>query len=240
MTNIKRAFNRAANTYDDSMLQQKIGGTLLQFVEKLNLPNPIRVIDLGCGTGLVTEKLAQLFPNQEIHAIDIADQLLQLAKKRLGHTTIKIDEADYHSLSYKNYFDLVFSNMALQWSENICETLKKINGYLTKKSALAFSVPLPGTLNELNNQFEILPFTSQKIIETTLMDLGFNFTSHVESITLSFDNTLLALKCIKNMGANQVLKRTQKHLSKKINFNHFHISKLTFIIAYFMAEKNEK
>lgn len=42
----------------------------------------IRILELGCGTGYVTEKLSNLFPKAHITAIDFAESMIAVAKTR--------------------------------------------------------------------------------------------------------------------------------------------------------------
>lgn len=42
----------------------------------------IRILELGCGTGYVTEQLSNLFPKAHITAIDFAESMIAVAKTR--------------------------------------------------------------------------------------------------------------------------------------------------------------
>ncbi len=42
----------------------------------------IRILELGCGTGYVTEQLSNLFPKAHITAIDFAESMIEVAKTR--------------------------------------------------------------------------------------------------------------------------------------------------------------
>ena len=46
--------------------------------------NPRRILEVGCGEGAVSERLAALYPNAEITAIDITPNVGRLYAGRLG------------------------------------------------------------------------------------------------------------------------------------------------------------
>ncbi|MFB7666519.1 class I SAM-dependent methyltransferase [Kitasatospora sp. NPDC056138] len=86
-----------------------------------------RAYEVGCGTGALTEELAQVLPKARITALDVSDDMLRLARNRglapdrvefrLGsfleddHTTDgrSVDAAE------DGGYDAVFSNAALHW-----------------------------------------------------------------------------------------------------------------------------
>ena len=45
---------------------------------------PDRILELGCGTGALTERLARRFPAAQIHAIDAAQEMIEIALERMG------------------------------------------------------------------------------------------------------------------------------------------------------------
>ena len=72
---VKERFNRAASTYTHHSEIQSI--TAQQLIQQNTLTSPQHVLDIGSGTGILTKKLAQIYPNSIIHAIDISENMLQ-------------------------------------------------------------------------------------------------------------------------------------------------------------------
>jgi len=68
-----------------------------------------KILDLGCGDGVLTKKLADL--GCEVVAIDSSDAQVEAARK-LGLNAHAMDAED---LPYQEEFDAVFSNAALHW-----------------------------------------------------------------------------------------------------------------------------
>src|SRR5262245_32328597 len=48
------------------------------------VPSGARILDAGCGTGEIASRLAALFPQATIDAIDVIDTHLDFASKRYG------------------------------------------------------------------------------------------------------------------------------------------------------------
>lgn len=68
-----------------------------------------RILDLGCGDGALTEKIAAT--GADVLGVDMADELLVAARAR-GLTVAAMDG---HALTFDGEFDAVFSNAALHW-----------------------------------------------------------------------------------------------------------------------------
>lgn len=147
---IAHAFNRAANSYHDADdMQQFAGRKLIQQLDKTMLNATI--LDLGCGNGFITEQLIKAIPFKECHAIDIAEDALLQAKKLIDDEKIYFLQHDFDQLpsTFSDKFSLIFSNMALHWSNDFTSLLNSLQHALIPHGTLAFSVPLQGTLKEL-------------------------------------------------------------------------------------------
>jgi len=68
-----------------------------------------RILDLGCGDGVLTEKLAAL--GASVVGIDNAPDMIAAARQRGLDARIM----DVRSITFANEFDAVFSNAALHW-----------------------------------------------------------------------------------------------------------------------------
>jgi len=237
---IQRSFNRAADSYDDNCHAQLRAGIKLTHLIKSCQPHAERIIDLGCGTGITTQIIASQYCFQEFHAIDISTSLLMKAHHRLSQLKINVYEMDFENITNNNYlpFDIIYSNMALQWSSNILNTLTMLRGLLTDNGNLAFSLPLSGTFRELQHHYAINHFPDINIIQQYLISAGYRILiSEAENIRLTFPHVVHALKSIKQTGANYACHRIHKGLNGKSHLKQINSNELTYEIGYFIASK---
>ena len=101
----------------------------------------MQAIDLGCGTGEQTRILSERFSDASFLGIDSSAEMLAQSKAleqkglhfRIGTVETVLDES--------KTWDLVFSNAALQWSENHSELFLKIISKINQGGQLAVQIP---------------------------------------------------------------------------------------------------
>ena len=75
----------------------------------------IRVLDLGAGTGLLSEMVAVAYPCSELTLVDVSGKMLAIAKTRLSKSTNKIEyrEEDYSEWKIQDKYDLIISSLSI-------------------------------------------------------------------------------------------------------------------------------
>ena len=98
----------------------------------------LKVIDLGCGTGELTRQLADQLPESEVNGLDSSPEMLTNAAsfQRPGLVFVKGDQS-----ALTGEWDLIFSNAALQWSENHAELIPSLYRKLAPGGQIAVQVP---------------------------------------------------------------------------------------------------
>lgn len=79
-----------------------------------------RVLDFGCGTGILTTFYASRFPDKEFIAIDRSPASIAAARqqsKELGQTNVRFDCLDVERESLRGSFDLILATHALMQAE---------------------------------------------------------------------------------------------------------------------------
>ncbi|WP_411275183.1 methyltransferase domain-containing protein [Daejeonella sp.] len=76
---------------------------------------PKRILDLGCGTGNLTDQMFKSFPEAEIDALDISEEILNESRKRFSNTpTIRYIQADFKRMHLPpGSYDLIMSSIAI-------------------------------------------------------------------------------------------------------------------------------
>ena len=75
---------------------------------RYRLSGPLRILDLGCGTGEITRRLADMYPQAQIVGVDILDSNLALARVANASERVRYETGDAFALGYPDAsFDLV-------------------------------------------------------------------------------------------------------------------------------------
>jgi trans-aconitate 2-methyltransferase len=85
-----------------------------RLIEDLGLKGHEHVLDLGCGDGALTKRLAALVPGGRCVGIDASEGMIRAARALEGGN-LEFRRLDVRGLEYRNDFDVVFSNASLHW-----------------------------------------------------------------------------------------------------------------------------
>jgi malonyl-CoA O-methyltransferase len=151
---IAASFGEAAQSYDAVSEVQALAARRLAAAIPDDWARP-RVLDVGVGTGHLAQALAARWPDADLTLSDIAPEMLAVAQGKLpGARSIT---ADAESLPFAdNSFDLVASNLALQWCDDLAGTLKNLARLLRPGGMLAVTTLLAGTWAEWRASHEVL------------------------------------------------------------------------------------
>lgn len=98
----------------------------------------LKVIDLGCGTGELTRRLADRLPESEVLGIDHSPQMLQNAK---AHVRPGLAFARQAIEQVSGSWDLVFSNAAIQWVKDHELLIPRLMSLVQPGGQLGVQVP---------------------------------------------------------------------------------------------------
>jgi trans-aconitate 2-methyltransferase len=104
-------------------------------------PRPgMRVVDLGCGTGELTQHLHRRLGARQTIGIDRSEAMLAQSAAFAGNG-LSFERADIREFRSAEPFDLIFSNAALQWVDGHESLLARLTGYLAEGGQLAVQLP---------------------------------------------------------------------------------------------------
>ncbi|MCS6771268.1 MAG: methyltransferase domain-containing protein [Kiritimatiellae bacterium] len=142
-------FSAAAPTYEDAALVQRQAADRLLERWPDSTP-PTRVLDVGCGTGHLTRRIAEKWPGAIVIGIDHAPGMIEEARRRTDtHARILFVCEDAFRFRPDESFDAVLSSSTLHWLQPIDEACRAFAGYLRQAGRIGVSLMLSGTLREL-------------------------------------------------------------------------------------------
>ncbi|MEQ9263792.1 MAG: methyltransferase domain-containing protein [Balneolaceae bacterium] len=211
------------------------------------------ILEVGCGTGFLSEQIVQEFPSRDIHITDASKEMVAFTEQSIG----KAGNLDYSVLDVNEITDtteryaLVVSNFSAQWFSDTAIGLEKLSSMLLPGGLLLVAFPgnqsfmewyecclelgLPYTANPL-------PDIEEVIVKLSLGPLQIDY--YENDLFQDFDSSLDFLKHIKEIGAGKSvtgkslsikqLKLLTEFWDKKVNNK----VKAKWHIAYLAAKKD--
>jgi len=233
---IRQSFDLAAEHYDDvAVLQREVGQRIVERLELIKL-SPQCILDVGAGTGFVSQALARFYKKSRVLSLDIAPRMLQVARAKnnwidkLKGSQVYIC-GDAESLPVRdNSVDLIFSNLTLQWCEDLDHTFKEFWRVLKPGGLLMFSTFGPDTLKELRyswaradenyQNYHVNQFIDMHDIGDALMRAGLaDPVMDVEHFTLTYPDVYKLMRELKALGAHNVASSRRHSLTGKSRLN---------------------
>jgi trans-aconitate 2-methyltransferase len=89
----------------------------VKVLDRLELRGDERVMDAGCGSGRLTEKLLERLPRGEVVGVDLSYNMLAQAAEHLRcfGGRIRLVQGDLARLPFQSEFDVVFSTASFHW-----------------------------------------------------------------------------------------------------------------------------
>lgn len=98
----------------------------------------LQVVDLGCGTGKLTRRLADSLPDSNVVGMDSSPQMLERAQEH-ARPGLLFELGDQAELDGK--WDLIISNAALHWTDHHQQLIPRLFRTLNPGGQLAVQVP---------------------------------------------------------------------------------------------------
>lgn len=114
----------------------------IDLVNRIDIVNPRKIIDIGCGPGNSTQVLAQRFPNAYILGVDNSSNMIKTAKENYPNLDFKTCDVGKDLSMLDKDFDVVFSNACIQWIPNHNQLLKNLIELLKTDGILAVQTPI--------------------------------------------------------------------------------------------------
>ncbi|WP_020183918.1 MULTISPECIES: malonyl-ACP O-methyltransferase BioC [unclassified Methylotenera] len=217
---VRASFERAAHTYDAAaVLQKNVREEMLDRLDLVNI-KPQAILDAGCGTGHGSFALHKRFPDAHMVSLDLAMGMLQQTYAQQPTLTRWMSQltgkknlvcADIEALPLASAsVDIVWSNLALQWCNDLDQAFTEIKRVLKPNGLLMFSTFGPDTLRELriasaenDTTTHVSRFIDMHDIGDAMTRAGFNApVLDVEHFTLTYDDVKSVMRDLKSIGAH--------------------------------------
>lgn len=211
---IRRAFSNAADQYEMlTSVHKDIARELTNKVIRASVTG--NILDVGMGTGWMTDRLHTFLPEATIVGLDFADGMIKQAKSRYHHLTMI--QADANHLPFKDQaIDAIVSNFAYQWVDGLDQAFGQCRNALKKDGKIMMTMFGFETFNELfltldkvanrgrlKSAQSFKRLAKRKTIDKALAIAGFkNIELKSELIKIRFQDMFDLLKWVKSIGAN--------------------------------------
>jgi malonyl-CoA O-methyltransferase len=225
---VRRSFGRAAATYDAAaVLQREVARRMAARLDVVKLA-PTALLDAGCGTGEALGALGARYPAATRVALDLALPMLEAARvrdappeSRLARLAGRLRRrdaprppgyvcADIASLPFAaGSFELVWSNLALQWVNDLPRALAEFRRVLRVGGLVSFTTLGPDTLKEIRAAFagvdrhtHVSRFVDMHDVGDLLAQAGFaDPVMDMEHVTLTYADAPAMLRDLRAIGA---------------------------------------
>lgn len=122
--------------YPKASSHQKEWGT--RIIEELQLHGDERILDLGCGDGVLTAELARRVPNGYVLGIDASQGMIDTSfRHRQGNLEFRL--MDINAIAFENEFDVIYSNACLHWIKDHTPLLQNVYKALRTNGRIRFN-----------------------------------------------------------------------------------------------------
>lgn len=136
---VAATFSAAAATYDQSaQAQWQVASGLAARIGALGLTQAPRILEIGCGTGFLTEQVRSLSPNARWVLTDISERMVERCRTRFNDTYVMVMDGERPSCAAGS-FDLICSSLAFQWFENLSDALTRLKTLLAPGGQMMFA-----------------------------------------------------------------------------------------------------
>lgn len=156
---VARAFGRAADYAAHAHVQRQAAEMLADHILTAAPAPGQAILDIGCGTGFLTQALARRMEAAAWTITDIAPAMLDRAAAALDlPATYRVMDGERPDLGDAR-FDLIASSLAFQWFADLPGAVSRLAGLLRPGGVLAFATMAAGSFSEWRDAHMALGLT---------------------------------------------------------------------------------
>lgn len=207
---VTRRFARSTPTYDAAaIVQREMAQQLVRLIQRVAASHRFEnVLELGCGTGLLTNLLVQQFAIRQLVLNDIVPDLTHVAQRYTSgrpKLQVKLFPGDMELIPLPAHQDLVACNAVLQWAARPDTMLGTMTDCVKRGGLLAIATFGPHNLQETRDLTGAsLHYLSLAAIQRKLAAFVELIECHEEIRTISFESAYAVLQHLKRTGVNSL------------------------------------
>ncbi|MFW6285743.1 MAG: class I SAM-dependent methyltransferase [Nanoarchaeota archaeon] len=157
----EKRFDKEVGVWNEHYQKQKLNSLIelevkrrtkftLEFIKKIK-KNNLKVLDIGCGSGNLLQKIKKLNTNIDITGIDISSEMVKTAQK--NNNTKKIYQKNIEKESLNQKFDVITLMGVFPYFKNPKKTIKNIDNMLKPEGYIIFTYNNKISLSYKINRF---------------------------------------------------------------------------------------
>ncbi|MFP8488285.1 methyltransferase domain-containing protein [Gracilimonas sp. Q87] len=250
------AFEKATDTYDEyAEIQNKVADGLIASLIPWKEAVPSGpILEVGCGTGFVTEKLIQQFPDREIIVTDASKRMLDKCKQKLQRTGIEHSKVSFKILNADDYniekdsFGLIISGFTPHWFKDTSLALQNLSEGLIPGGFLLCSFPgnhtFPGWYEKclelgLPHTANPLPDVEEIVVKLSMGPIQIDY--YENDLYKEFEHSLEFFRYLKKTGESySILGKSLSYKQFKLLIDHWDKTediKMKWHIVYVAAKR---
>lgn len=204
---VKKRFGRSRMTYNQhAVIQKRICKEMIRCLRETSSGSFKTVLEIGCGSGLLTEEIIKTMPPEYYYVNDIVPGMEKDVKpvfKKYDFASWQFLEGDAEKIALPGEPDLIISTSTVHWFNNLPDFFAKVHDTLPPGGFFAFSTFGPENFKELRSALNRgLDYPSKDDVLAMLPeDLPSAYASDYIHV-LGFDDPMGVLKHIKFTGVN--------------------------------------
>lgn len=210
---VKEAFSKAKTSYDShSEIQAICAGRLAKSLDPWKDWVPAgAVLELGAGTGLLTQYLVEMYPTRKLVITDFSEELLAIneAKHKDSHPNIHFQLLDANNPEIDEQFALITHNFLTQWLDQPEQAMIKHSKLLTDGGLILCCFPSENSFPEWQTQCyrHGYAFTANKMPNPEKIGIALSFEPvlidlHEDNETVNYHTAWEFFDHFRKIGAN--------------------------------------
>ncbi|MBK2356746.1 methyltransferase domain-containing protein [Francisella hispaniensis] len=236
-SNFAKATEYSKNSTIQNQVRQLLLEQTLNYSRLVNYNHIDIILNLGVRDLSEPLELNKIFSPNQIDACDIA-----LSKNSYSISSINMLKLNFDKdlRLLRNDYDLIFSNMSFQWSQNTEKLIRNLSKKLNNRAILAFSTVLDNNFHQIKDILRINKMHSSYNILDFIRKSNLNCLHHEDLyLDLRFNNFRELANHLKSTGVNTYTGDDNKdNFSniRKLCLNSSHIN-LSYHIGLFICFK---